>query len=256
MKNTLINIGIFEIRWYSVLILIAFLIGFYIVYKQKSKLNLSEKEITDMLFYLILFALIGDRIYYVIFNFDYYFKYPMDILKVWEGGLAIHGGLIAGLTYLIYFCKSKKIDILRLTDIIVLALPLGQAIGRWGNFFNQEAYGTITSYKYLKSIHIPNFIIDGMYINHHYYHPTFLYESIWCFFIFLIILIVVLLKINKRGLCTSIYLIMYGIERFFIESMRQDSLMLFNIKIAQIVSLFMIFMGILILIYNRRKNYD
>ena len=143
-----------------------------------------------------------------------------------------------------------------MTDIIVLELPLGQAIGRWGNFFNQEAYGSITTYAHLKSLHIPNFIIEGMYINNQYHHPTFLYESIWCLLIFIVLLVLVLLKIEKKGLYTSIYLIMYSIERCLVEGMRQDSLMLFNIKVAQGVSILMILIGIVILIYNWRCKND
>ena len=256
MDNTIIKIGIFEIRWYSFLILLAFMIGFFIIYKQKDKIGLSKKEISDMLFYLIIFSLLGARIYYVLFNLNYYLNYPLDIFKIWEGGLAIHGGIIAGIIYIYYFSRQKKIEVLKITDIIVLALPFGQAIGRWGNFFNQEAYGSITSYTHLKAIHVPNFIIEGMKINNQYYHPTFLYESLWCFFIFFVIFTIYLLKIKKRGLCTSIYLIMYGIERLLIESMRQDSLMFFNIRVAQVISIFMITVGIIILVFNWRREYD
>ncbi len=253
--STMLKLGGFEIKWYSFFLLVAFSLGSLIIYKNRNKICLSKKKISDLLFNLVIIAIIGARLYYVIFNLDYYMEYPIDILKIWEGGLAIHGGIIVGLIYLIYFCKKKKLSIIKLTDIIVLALPLGQAIGRWGNFFNQEAYGPITTYTHLKSLHIPNFIIDGMYINNQYYHPTFLYESIWCFIIFIVLLIFTLLKIEKKGLYTSIYLIMYGSERCLVEGMRQDSLMLFNIKIAQVVSILMILIGITILIYNWRcKN--
>lgn len=253
--STMFKLGEFEIKWYSFLLLIAFTVGSFIIYKNKNKLNLSKTEIGDLLFNLVIIAIIGARVYYVTFNLDYYLPYPIDILKIWEGGLAIHGGIISGIIYLFYFCKKKNLSIIRMTDIIVIALSLGQSIGRWGNFFNQEAYGPITTYARLKSLHIPSFIIDGMYINNQYHHPTFLYESIWCLIIFMVLLILVLLKIKKKGLYTSIYLIMYGIERCVVEKMRQDSLMLFNIKVAQVVSISMILIGIIILIYNWRcKN--
>lgn len=253
--STMFKLGEFEIKWYSFLLLIAFTVGSFIIYKNKNKLNLSKAEIGDLLFNLVIIAIIGARVYYVTFNLDYYLPYPIDILKIWEGGLAIHGGIISGIIYLFYFCKKKNLSIIRMTDIIVIALSLGQSIGRWGNFFNQEAYGPITTYARLKSLHIPSFIIDGMYINNQYHHPTFLYESIWCLIIFMVLLILVLLKIKKKGLYTSIYLIMYGIERCVVEKMRQDSLMLFNIKVAQVVSISMILIGIIILIYNWRcKN--
>ena len=255
--STMFSIGNIEIKWYSFFLLVSFSLGVLIIYFNKKRINLSKTEIGDMLFNLVIIAIFGARIYYVIFNLDYYLEYPLDIVKVWEGGLAIHGGIIAGLIYLVYFCKKKGISIIKLTDIVVFALSLGQSIGRWGNFFNQEAYGPITTYSTLKRLHIPNFIIEGMHIGNNYYHPTFLYESMWCLLIFIVLLILFLLKIEKKGLYTSIYLIMYGIERLILESMRQDSLMLFNIKVAQLVSIVMILSGIIILIYNwRSKNED
>ena len=254
--STMLKLGGFEIKWYSFFLLVAFSLGSLIIYKNRNKISLSKKQISDLLFNLVIIAIIGARLYYVIFNLDYYMEYPIDILKIWEGGLAIHGGIIAGLIYLIYFCKKKKLSIIRLTDVIVLALPLGQAIGRWGNYFNQEAYGPVTTYIHLKSLHIPTFIIDGMYINNQYHHPTFLYESMWCLIIFIVLFILTLLKIERKGFYTSIYLIMYGIERYVIEGMRQDSLMLFNIKFAQVVSILMILIGIMILIYNWRCKND
>lgn len=254
--STIITIGNFELKWYSFLLLIAFTLGSFLIYINSKKYNLDKNKIIDLIFYLILFSIIGARIYYVIFNIGYYIKYPIEIIKVWEGGLAIHGGIIAGILYLLYFCNKNKINILSLTDLIVPSLAIGQAIGRWGNFFNQEAYGPIVKYEVLKGLHIPNFIINGMYIDNHYHYPTFLFESIWCFLIF--ITIIILMKINKKslGLYTSIYLIMYGVERFIVESLRQDSLMLFNLKIAQIVSIIMIIIGIFIQIKGRRKKID
>lgn len=254
--STIITIGNFELKWYSFLLLIAFTLGSFLIYINRKKYNLDKNKIIDLIFYLILFSVIGARIYYVIFNIGYYIKYPIEIIKVWEGGLAIHGGIIAGILYLLYFCNKNKINILSLTDLIVPSLAIGQAIGRWGNFFNQEAYGPIVKYEVLKGLHIPNFIINGMYIDNHYHYPTFLFESIWCFLIF--ITIIILMKINKKslGLYTSIYLIMYGVERFIVESLRQDSLMLFNLKIAQIVSIIMIIIGIFIQIKGRRKKFD
>lgn len=254
--STIITIGNFELKWYSFLLLIAFTLGSVLIYINSKKYNLDKNKIIDLIFYLILFSVIGARIYYVIFNIGYYIKYPIEIIKVWEGGLAIHGGIIAGILYLLYFCNKNKINILSLTDLIVPSLAIGQAIGRWGNFFNQEAYGPIVKYEVLKGLHIPNFIINGMYIDNHYHYPTFLFESIWCFLIF--ITIIILMKINKKslGLYTSIYLIMYGVERFIVESLRQDSLMFFNLKIAQIVSIIMIIIGIFIQIKGRRKKID
>ncbi len=257
MSSTILSIGSIEIKWYSFLLLVAFTIGYLLILHQSNKIGISKSIISDLLFYLVIVCIVGARLYYCLFNLDYYLTNPIDILKIWEGGLAIHGGIIAGFIYLFIFCKYKKINILKITDIIVPALALGQAIGRWGNFFNQEAYGPVTTYSFLHSLHIPNFIIDGMYINNQYHHPTFLYESIWCLLIFILLVIFMKLIKAKFGTLTAVYLILYGIERYFIEGLRQDSLMFFQFKIAQIVSLLMVIIGVIILLILRKKNeYD
>ena len=261
MNPVLIDLGFIQIRWYAVIILIAFIIGYILVKSKLKKIGISSIHISDMCFYLVIFCLIGARLYYCLFEWKYYLNYPLDILKVWEGGLAIHGGIIAGFLFLCFYVRKKDISILDILDIFAPALVLGQAIGRWGNFFNQEAYGPITTLENLQNLNIPNFIIDGMYINGNYYHPTFFYESIACLIIFIILIIIRNLKFIKRGHIVSIYLIGYGITRFFIESLRQDSLMFFNLKIAQIVSIIMIIIGLILFIRpyyieKRLKKYS
>lgn len=248
MNPILIDLGFIQIRWYAVLILIAFIVGYYLVITRCRKKGISTAQISDMCFYLIFVGIIGARIYYCIFNMDYYSKNLLDIIKIWEGGLAIHGGVIAGIIFIYFYTKKKELNLLDILDIFAPALVLGQAIGRWGNFFNQEAFGPITTLANLQNLNIPQFIIDGMYINYSYHHPTFLYESIGCLIIFIIIMIIRSLKSIKPGQVTSIYLIGYGIIRFLIEGLRQDSLMLFNLKIAQIVSIIMIIIGIILFI--------
>ena len=138
-------------------------------------------------------------------------------------------------------------------DISVPGLILAQAIGRWGNFFNSEAHGGIVSRIFLENLHIPKFIIKGMYINGNYYHPTFFYESLFCFIGFFVLIGIRSLKKTKVGTTTSIYLIWYGIVRFFVESLRTDSLMLSSIKIAQLVSVLMVILGIILLIISKTK---
>ncbi len=254
MNRILLKIGTINIYWYSIILLVAFIIGGILVFIKAKKENIKKELVEDFLFYLIPICLVGARIYYVLFNMDYYSKYPGDIIKVWEGGLAIHGGILFGLLYLIYFCKKNKIEILKMTDILVISLMIGQIIGRWGNFMNQEAYGPIVSLKWLKSFHIPNFIISNMYIDGAYHHPTFLYESLWNLVGLIIIVFITKIIKNRKGLKTSLYLIWYGIGRFLIESLRTDSLMIFNIKIAQIISSIFILSGILILIITRKRK--
>lgn len=243
-----------EIRWYSVLVLVAFVIGFFLVVYRSRKRGISPALIYDMSFYLVIFCILGARLYYCLFNLDYYKENLIEVLKIWQGGLAIHGGIIAGIIFLLIYTKKHDIEFLSLTDLIAPSLVLGQAIGRWGNFFNQEAYGSATTIFELKKLHVPNFVIDGMYINGTYHHPTFLYESVACLIIF-IILMIVSIK-SKRGQLTGVYFILYGIVRYFIESLRTDSLMLSNFKVAQIISILMIIIGMALLIIPmfRRKH--
>lgn len=260
MNPVAVTIGSIEIRWYAILILIAFLIGMYLVKKEAAKLNIDSNKIMDLCFYLVLVSIIGARIYYCIFEFNQYKDNLIDIFKIWNGGLAIHGGIIAGIIFSHFYCKKNKLEILKITDIIAPALILGQAIGRWGNFFNGEAFGPATTLSFLKQLHLPNFIIDGMYLYsstdhiYAYRQPTFLYESLWCLLGFIIIMIIRRNKKIKVGQITGTYFIIYGIERFFIEALRQDSLMFFNIKIAQLISLIMITLGIILWIYAIKKS--
>lgn len=254
MNRILIQIGNIRIYWYSIMILLGVILGSIMIIKEAKKFNISKEKITDMLFYTMIFGIIGARLYYVIFNMDYYSKNILDILKVWEGGLAIHGGIIAGAIYIIYYTKKNNINTLKMFDICAPALLIGQAIGRWGNFFNGEAHGPLTSLNHLKELHIPNFIIKGMNINGNYYMPTFFYESLVCIIGFIIILLIRRTKKIKNGNITSIYLIWYGIGRFIIEMYRTDSLMLNTLKQAQIISIIMIIIGLLIMIKGKKNE--
>ncbi len=254
MNPVIINLGIIEIRWYSVLILLGFILGYYLVINRCKQQNIDKTLISDLCFYLIIVSILGARIYYCIFEWKYYINNPIDIIKIWEGGLAIHGGVIAGVIFIYFYTKKKKLEFLKLLDIFAPSLVLGQAIGRWGNFFNGEAYGPITTFENLKNLHIPRFIIDGMYIGGNYHVPTFFYESIGCLIIFIILIILRNKKSTKIGIITSIYFILYGLVRFFIEGLRTDSLMLFNIKVAQLISIFMILIGIYIIIKSLKKK--
>ena len=248
MDSVLIKFGFIEIRWYSILILVAFTIGYFLVIYNCKRKNINISIISNLCFYLVLFSIIGARIYYCLFNMDYYSKNIFDILKIWEGGLAIHGGIIGGLLCLVYFTKKYKLNLLDLLDAFCIPLALGQAIGRWGNFFNKEAYGSVVSLYTLKKYHIPTFIIKGMYIDYDYHHPTFFYESIACFILFILLFIIYRVCKTKKGQIFGIYCVIYGIVRYFIESLRTDSLMLFNLKAAQIVSVIMIITGLILII--------
>ena len=253
MNPIFLDLGIIQIYWYTVILFLAFLLGGTIALNKAKKEDIDNEFMINFFFYLIPIVIVGARLYYVLFNLDYYSNNVIEIVKIWEGGLAIHGGVIAGLIFTIFYTRRYNIKTLKMFDIMVVSLILGQAIGRWGNFMNSEAYGPITNLETLKNLHIPQFIIDGMYINGAYYHPTFFYESLWCFIGFIILLVVGKLN-NKTGILFSTYLIWYGIGRFLIESLRQDSLFLGNIKVAQLVSLIYIIVGIITLIRLRKER--
>ena len=253
MDRYLITIGSLKIEWYSVLILIGALIAITMILKESKRYGYSSDYVFNMCFWGLVGGIVGARLYYVLFNLKLY-NSVWEVLKIWEGGLAIHGGMIVGLAIVILYCKRYNVRVIRMLDFIVPALLIAQVIGRWGNFFNSEAHGAATTLAHLQSLHIPKFIIDGMNIGGVYYHPTFLYESLWCLLGFILILVIRRLKKTKVGHPTAVYLIWYGIGRFFIESMRTDSLMIGGFKVAQVVSVIMVIFGIFITMINSRKG--
>lgn len=254
MNPVLLDLGVVKIYWYSIMIFLGLLIGGSMVLSESKRFNISEDFITNLFFYIVPIAILGARLYYGVFNWSYYSTHLSEILMIWEGGLAIHGGMLFGLLWIIFYTKKYKVNTFRILDMIVVGLIIGQVIGRWGNFFNGEAHGTITTLEHLQQLHIPEFIINGMNIGGNYYQPTFLYESLWCFIGFIILLIVRRIKYIKIGQTTAIYLIWYGLGRFIIEGMRTDSLMLGSLRQAQIVSIIMIVVGIIIFILKGKGS--
>lgn len=252
--DPIIDLGIISIHWYSIILFIAILIGSNLAIKEAKKHGFEEDFMVNLLFLAVIVGIVGARLYYVIFNFDYYKDNLIEIFKVWNGGLAIHGGIIAGLATIAVICYKRKVNLLKILDYLVVGLILAQAIGRWGNFFNGEAHGSVTTLAHLQSLYLPQFIIDGMHINGNYYIPTFLYESVWCFIGFIIMVVLRRKKFMKIGYLTSFYLVWYGIERFFIEGMRTDSLMFFSLRVAQLVSLAMVIIGIILFVYSLKKS--
>ena len=254
MNRVFIQVGPFTIYWYSFLIVVAVLIGYNIIVNYSKKIKYKTNEIIDMVLNLVLAAIIGARLYYVIFNFEAYEDNLLEIFMIWRGGLAIYGAIIGGLFYTLYYCKKKDMNPIKILDIFSLSLLLGQAIGRWGNFFNSEAYGGITTAEALKNLYIPDFIIEGMYIENAYRHPTFLYESIWCLIGVVILYLMRRKDFEVRGKQISFYLIWYGIGRLFIEGLRSDSLYLGDYRVSQLVSIVAILSGIIIRIITKTKN--
>ena len=240
------------IRWYGIIIASGVLVAFFVSYLLAKKKELDFDIIIDGFLWSFPFAIIGARLYYVIFEYKNYHSF-IDIINIRNGGLAIHGGLIGGLVVAYIFTKIKKINFFEYIDVIMPGVILAQAIGRWGNFMNQEAHGGPVSQEFISKF--PQFILDGMLINGTYYHPTFLYESVWNLIVFAILIFILYKKKKQHGIVIGSYLILYSLGRFFIEALRTDSLMFFGLRVAQIISLLGIVIGI-ILILRAIKNKE
>lgn len=253
MNKNIVDLGFINIKWYAFLIVIGLVVGLILFLKNKKIEALNKQELMyDYLFWLAIFGFFGARIWYVVFQYGYYVKNLPEIFAIWNGGLAIHGGIIGGLLYTYYFAKKNKINMFILTDALVPAILFGQAIGRWGNFVNQEAYGTAISRGFLSNtLHLPRFIVEGMKINGIYHQPTFLYESLWNLLGFAVVYTVI--RNQKVGYRTAFYLIWYGIIRYFIEGIRTDALMLGDLRIAKLMSVVFILAGIYLAVVLHRK---
>lgn len=233
-----------EIYWYAILMVTAMVIAIIMLKKRDGLYIIKFNDIVDLLLYLIPISIICARLYYIVFNLEYYLQNPKEILNMRSGGIAIYGAIIGGIITCFIFCRKRKINILDLLDYMVPGLVLGQAIGRWGNFINIEAYGTATN-SFLRM----GIIENGTYIE---VHPTFFYESIACFAIF-IILLVMKNKRNFNGQIAFTYLGLYSLERFFVEGLRTDSLMLGNIRISQMLSVMIFVVSVTIYIVKWKK---
>lgn len=242
------ELGPLEIRWYGILIASAVLIGTVLAMREVERQHINQDHFLNILLAAIPAAFIGARLYYVIFNWEYYSSYPRDIVAIWEGGLAIHGGLIAAFLVSFFLVKKYNISFWQSADIAAPSIVLGQAIGRWGNFINQEAYGYAVD---------PDKIPWAMYIDGAYRHPTFLYESIWNLGIFIFLLWLRRRVTIKQGDIFLSYILLYSAGRFVIESFRTDSLMLTSsIRVAQAISLLIILIAVVLLFYRHRNKMN
>ena len=254
MNPVMLEIFGLEIKWYSFLILVGIIIGIILLEKEAKKFKIPKDDIFNMCFYAIIVGIIGARIYYVLFNISYYRYNILEIFAIWNGGLAIHGGIIAGVITIYLYAKKKGYNLLRLLDLAAPSLILAQGLGRWGNFFNSEAHGFATTYTKLQELLVPEFIIKGMNIGGVYYLPTFYFEFIWCLIGFIILIIIRRLKYTKIGTTTCLYLMWYSFGRFFIEAWRTDSLMLGGFKVAQIISVVLFMSTLIYIIYLHKKG--
>ncbi|WP_261807436.1 prolipoprotein diacylglyceryl transferase [Lapidilactobacillus luobeiensis] len=254
LNPTALHLGPLHIQWYGIIITAGVLIAVYLSLREGTRRNIDSDDIMDLIFWMLPLSLVGARLYYVIFEWDFYRQHPGDIIKIWNGGIAIYGGLIAALIVLIIFCAKRFIPAWLLLDVIAPTVILAQAIGRWGNFMNQEAYGAKTTLGFLQSLHLPNFIIQQMLIDGAYRQPTFLYESVWSLLGFILLMALRHRQhLFKQGEVFLSYVIWYALGRSVIEGMRTDSLYLFGqIRVSQALSLVLIVLGIVLIIIRRR----
>ncbi|MBE9167168.1 prolipoprotein diacylglyceryl transferase [Pleurocapsales cyanobacterium LEGE 06147] len=242
------EIGPITVRWYGLLIALAILIGVTLSQYLAKRRGVKPELLGDLAIWLLLAAIPSARIYYVLFEWQEYAQRPEDIIAIWKGGIAIHGAIIGGAIAAIIFARLNRVSFWQLSDLVVPSLVLGQAIGRWGNFFNSEAFGRPTDLPW--KLYIPPTHRPPEYLNYDYFHPTFLYESLWNLAVFALLIYLFFWGLKhkdrlKVGTLTFVYLIAYSIGRFWIEALRTDSLMLGYLRIAQIVSLGAIAFGLL-----------
>ena len=244
--QTFIQIGsTLQIRWYAVLILTGAFFAYLVSRNEFKRAKYTDLDFFDSLFiYTLWFGIIGARLWFCAFyNFNYYLQNPAAIIRVWDGGLAIQGGIVAGALFVYFYCKANRYSFLKILDIILPNVLIGQAFGRWGNFINKECHGGEVAESYFDGI--LSFLKKGMYIDGHYYEPMFFYESTLCALGWLIIYFVLRKRQNKRGDLAYCYLMWYGVVRFFIEGRRTDSLYLGNFRMAQLTSIAFIVLGLL-----------
>ncbi|WP_100010460.1 prolipoprotein diacylglyceryl transferase [Lentibacillus sediminis] len=262
-----LQLGPLTIHWYGVIIVTGLFLGIYLATKETKRLGLDKDLIVDFMLPAAFIAILFARLYYVIFEWENYAGGQWwDIFAIWEGGIAIHGAIIGGVLTAIVFARVRNIPFWQLADILAPSLILGQAIGRWGNFMNQEAHGGPMSESAYENFHqyLPDFIMNQMVIDGVMYYPTFLYESFWNVLVF--VFLIVLRKYNPlRGEIFLSYLVLYSIGRFFIEGMRTDSLyidllMFGEVRQAQLISVVIIVLALVLLIYRRwfaqTKRYE
>ena len=249
LPSVAFSIGSYDVHWYG--IVIAFGFGLAVLYggRMAYKWKMSLDGMTDVLLWGTVLGIIGARIYYVAFQWDYYSAHPGEIIAIWNGGIAIYGGIIGALIGAAIGCKVGKINFQNLLDLGALGLLIGQGIGRWGNFFNQEAFGTNTETALFRmwSLKIRDTLASsqsalldkGITVDPEApVHPTFLYESVWCLLVFVILHIILKKRRKFRGEIFLLYGIFYGLERMVVEGMRTDSLYIGNttIRVSQLLS--------------------
>ena len=246
------EIGPLTIRWYGILMATAILVGFWLAHRRALQEGLPADELIRVAQWSVVAGLVGARLYEVAFNWDYYGRFPWKIIAVWEGGLAIHGGLIVGPLTGILLARRAALPIMRCLDVIAPSMVLGQAIGRWGNFFNEEAFGRPTDLPwklYISPLHRPPEFRDA-----EYFHPTFLYESLWDLAVFVALVWLVRPRVGRRpGALFFAYIGLYSVGRFAIEALRLDSFWVGTFRVPQLASVAGVLVAIAGLVWVHRR---
>lgn len=220
-----LTLGPIQIHWYGIIIAVGAILGLFLAIKEGKRFGISQEFFFDMLLIGLPSALIGARLYYVAFEWQQYRDNPIEIIAIWHGGIAIYGALIGAIISVSIYAHRKGYRFLRIADICAPGLIVGQMMGRWGNFMNQEAHGGQVSEAFLRdTLHLPDFIVNQMNIQGVYYHPTFLYESLWSLLGLVILLLLRRVRFLRVGELFMSYFIWYSIGRFYVEGVRTDSL--------------------------------
>lgn len=230
-----------DIRWYGILIACGMMLAVLISCRRAPQHGIKDEDVLDIAIWMLPIGVIGARVYYVIFNLDYY-RTLSSMLDIRSGGLAIHGGLLFGALTVFLVCRHKKIDTLNVLDLFIPTVALAQSIGRWGNFFNGEAHGGPTDLPW-------GILVDGVKV-----HPTFLYESLWCLLLFFALSWFDKNRRTAHGQTMALYMIFYSLERFFVESLRTDSLMIGPLKQAQVISVCAMIAGVILYSYSSKHK--
>jgi phosphatidylglycerol---prolipoprotein diacylglyceryl transferase len=257
-ESILLAIGPIKIYWYGLTAVTGMLAGMAVFFKLAKKEGLDQDQMIDLVFWLVVFGLIGARLYHVLLESEYYFSHPAEVIKIWQGGLAIHGGILAGVITIWFFVRKHKLDFWLISSLLAPAIALGQAIGRWGNYFNQELFGRPTGLPW--GIPISIFNRPAEYISDVYFHPAFLYESLGDLLIFFLLLIIYC-KIGKNHKLKAAYSVMaylfsYSLLRFSMEFIRVDATPgILGIRFPQALSaiIALLSMAYCLFMWNRNK---
>lgn len=241
------KLGPITIRWYGVMIALGFLLAAFVASRLARRWNMSSERIINLALVIFIGGIIGARLYFVILSWSYFSHHLSEIIATWHGGLSIHGGIIGGILVGAIYCNRARLPFLRCADLFACVVPLAQSIGRWGNFFNSEAFGKPVADSFPLKLYIPLENRPLSYYNYNYFHPTFLYESAWDFCLFLILYFVAAEKLKRYpGIVFFLYLAGYSVGRLLIEPLRVDSIVLLNLPAPSVVSAITLALSIVI----------